>query len=178
MFELIFGLIWTLFSSIFVVVMFLAEDVPPFFILIIALFIIIGVFLFIKGLLKVIKNIKTNKYGEVCYGYINNIYPDGSYVNGSPEYKADIYTYIPSTNTTENISEIIGFDSLKYPVESYIVGKYYEGDINIEKRLDSFQELPLNAQYCFNNIEEQKKASENIIIINGQKYQKIDENNK
>ena len=163
----------------FIIALFFAEgDVGTFPFILISVFIIIGIVLIVKGLKKVIKNIKTNNYGEIVYGYIQNLYPDGNYVNGSTEYKADIYTYIPSTNSTETISEVIGFDSMKYPVNTYIKGKYYEGDINIEERVNSYQELPINAQYCFQTIEDQKVDNENIIIVNGMKYKKIEEDNK
>lgn len=177
MFELIFGIIWTLFSSIFVFVTFISEDVPLLFKFMMCIFLIIGIIMIIKGLQKVIKNMKTNNYGEICYGYIQNVYPDGSYVNGMPEYKADILTYIPSTNSTETISEIIGFNPMKYPTDSYVIGKYYEGDINLEEIVNNFEQLPINVQNCFSNIEEEKKKIEDIVVINGVRYKRIEEDN-
>jgi len=41
----------------------------------IGLFIVIGLVFLIKGIKKLAKDMKTNAYGEECYGYIQNLYP-------------------------------------------------------------------------------------------------------
>ena len=72
---------------------------------------------------------------KVSEHYTSNLYRsiDGSYVNDAPEYQADVYLYITSEGRTETITEIIGFDPMKYPIKSYVKVKYYQGDINIEE---------------------------------------------
>ena len=179
MFELIFGLIWTIFSMAFAIIMIFAEgteEIGIFPFIFISLFIIIGLFFLIKGIKKLIKDIKTNAYGEECYGYIQNLYPDGSYVNGNPEYKADILTYIPSKNNVEQITEVVGFDINKYPMNSYVKGRYYEGDINIEEKLESKNLIPADAMKFFNDTTTSNgtETNQDIIIVDGHQYKRID----
>ena len=99
MFEFVFSIIWLIFTGIFTFAGIMSSSsIDPMAIIVIVLFWIIGIFLFIKGLRKVIKNHKTEKYGEECYGIVNNIYPTGTYINHQPEFKADFIVYIPSLN--------------------------------------------------------------------------------
>lgn len=146
MFEIIFGSIWTLMVAIMTFLFYFAPEAairvngeevsqevfsamlgPK---ILFAIFWAIGLFMLFSGLKKVIKNAFTNTNGEPCFGRICDIYKSGAYVNGIPELKADILVYIPSINETQVISEIIGFDSFKYPKGSYVQLKYYNGDIN------------------------------------------------
>ena len=118
---------------------------------------------------------KTEKYGEICYGIVTNVYPDGSYVNNAPEYQADVYLYITSEGRTDTITEIIGFDPMKYPTKSYVKVKYYQGDINIIEGLNSIKDVPMATQRYFKEYEDFREQAEDIIIVNGKKYKRIDE---
>jgi hypothetical protein len=180
MFLFVFGLSWLLFSSLFLGIMIISTsqsgaEIPIFVFIILGLFVAIGLFMFIKGLKKIIQNKKTEKYGEICYGIITNVYPDGSYVNDAPEYQADVYLYITSEGRTETITEIIGFDPMKYPIKSYVKVKYYQGDINIEEGLSSIKDIPMATQRYFKEYEDFREQTEDIIIVNGKKYKRIDE---
>ena len=47
------------------------------------------------------------------------------YINEAPEYKAKIELINPETNQREVLDEIIGLNYFKYPVNSYVLCKYY-----------------------------------------------------
>ena len=160
--ELIFGIIWTLFSSFFFVIMLfssrnanIGEIIIP--ILIVSVFIIIGIVLITKGAKKIIKDRKTSKYGIPCYCIVRNILNTGTYVNGHPEFKVIVDVVNPNTNQIEELEEIIGFNSNKYPINSYLACKYYEGDINIDRIAsdnevsDSYKRLLVQSQNTVNN---------------------------
>ncbi len=180
MFLFVFGLVWFLFSVLFLAIMILStsqtgSEAPIFAYIIIGLFIAIGLYMLIKGIKKIIQNKKTEKYGEICYGIVTNVYPDGSYVNNAPEYQADVYLYITSEGRTDTITEIIGFDPMKYPTKSYVKVKYYQGDINIIEGLNSIKDVPMATQRYFKEYEDFREQAEDIIIVNGKKYKRIDE---
>ena len=196
MFNLIFGIIWTLFSSLFFVVFFgisfdnttsngevgfhfNSEFIIPF--LIICLFVGVGIFLIVKGARKVIKDSKTKKYGLPCYGVIRNVQQTGAYINEQPEYKAILDIINPNTNTVEQIEEIIGFDYNKFPIGSFVMCKYYEGDINFEHKIEpgevpsSFRDVLKPATYKseigYNDIV--FSDDREYVSIDGVKYKRI-----
>lgn len=139
MFELIFGSIWTAFvTPIFLFCLFVPGEqrggadmnLPLFAIFV--LFEYVGIYVLTRGLKTVIKDIKTKKYGIECYGIVSNIKPTGARANNNPEFKAIIDFINPETNEVDTLEEIIGFNYNKYPVYTYVLCKYYQGDINIE----------------------------------------------
>ena len=148
MFELIFGSVWTAFvTPIFLLCVFVPGEQRggvdmnlPLFVFF-ALFELIGLYLMFKGLRQVIHDFKTKKYGIECYGLISDIRPTGARVNNNPEFKAIIDFVNPETNEVETLEEIIGFNYNKYPVYTYVLCKYYQGDLNIEHRV-SDNEVP------------------------------------
>ena len=148
MFMFLFGLAWTAIVALLFYIFYisLAEQrggagMSPFLILFFIIFAVIGLSMLISGLKKIIKNIKTKKHGIKCYGIVSGIRNTGSYANGNPEYKAILNIVNPETNQLETIEEIIGFDYNKYPINSYVLCKYYQGDINFEN-LISGDEIP------------------------------------
>ena len=175
MVEFVFSIIWLIFTGIFTFAGIMSSSsIDPMAIIVIALFWIIGIFIFIKGLRKVIKNHKTEKYGEECYGIVNNIYPTGTYINHQPEFKADFIVYIPSLNKTETISEVIGLNYGKYPIQSLVKCKYYENDVNIQGLVD-YNSIPLNIRPNLDPYLPQShpQTTEDIITVNGVQYQKV-----
>ena len=140
MFKFLFGLVWTAFvTPIFIMVLLVpgeqrgGADMDPFMFIFFMIFEAIGLYMIISGLRKIIKDGKTKIHGVECYGIVDDIKPTGSYVNDRPEYKAIVNFINPETNKLETIEEIIGFYYDKYPVDSYVLCKYYKGDINFEK---------------------------------------------
>ena len=111
----------------------------------------------INGIKKVIANHKTKVSGEECYGLITDIYPDGNYVVGKAEYRAEIEVYIKEKNSIETILEVIGFNPNKYQINTFVYGKYYEGDFNIIEKVDSYQKLPPNIQQIFQQNRKEKE---------------------
>lgn len=176
MFELIFGCFWSLITSIMIIAYIKADEGIDFFLIIIlGLFLLIGIFLLVKGLKKIIANKKTEKLGEECYGQVKNIYPNGNSVNNRPQYNVDLLVYIQSKNNMETVTESIGFNANQYQINSFIKGKYYNGDINIKEVID-YNLIPLNVRPNFNHLisTETNTSNADIITVNGVKYKRID----
>ena len=107
---------------------------------------------------------------------IKNIYPNGNRVNGAPEFNADFLVYVSSKNTIEQVSESVGFNAFKYQPNTFIKGKYYNGDINIKETID-YNSIPLNVRPNFDHLisNNTNQTAEEIITVNGVKYKKMDE---
>lgn len=180
MFEMFFGMIWTTFMVFFTIIFYGSNNGvitvngqqvsqeefsnmiwPKIFI---GIFWLIGLFMLFQGLRKIIRNYLTNVNGEICYGKICNIYNSGAYINGMPEMKADVFVYIPSTQETKIISEVIGFNNIKYLTGDYLELKYYNGDINFERIIDS-SDIPLAAQNELMKVETNDNIDDNRVII-------------
>lgn len=175
MFDLLFGFFWTVFSiaMFFAVKKTTTGNIPLFVIGVLFLFIGVGVFVFVRAVWKVFKDYNTDKHGDDFYGFIEAVYPDGNYVNRLPEYKADVMVYEVSSGKSFKVSEVIGFDPNKYPINSYVKGKCCDGDINIKEKINDFNLLPLNVQNYFREIE--NSNSPDTIEVNGVKYKRVDE---
>ena len=148
MFKLIFGLIWIAMTTpifLYSFHSFNIQEIDPSFSMIMlatyALFELVGIIIFISGLKTILKDKKTSKNGTICYGIISDLKPTGSYINEKCELKAVVRFINPITNEEETKEEIVGFNENKYPIDSYVVCKYYNGDINIED-LASPNEIP------------------------------------
>lgn len=179
MFYFMFGGIWILVSTI-LLVSFVFVGMPAFAIAIPSLFEIIGIIVFGMGVRKFVKNKKTNKYGIECFGKVLDNSIVNMYTNGRPEYKASILVYIENENKTEVVEEIIGFERVLYPINSYVKVKYYKGDINFIESNIKYEQLSYNAQYILKNdvIEsnelDNSLDSEDEVTINGHKYRRVD----
>ena len=179
-----FGIIWTAISTlIFGIFLSIPSEQNDGAYLVILFFIIfefIGLYFLISGIKKIIKDKKTKKHGIQCYGIISEIQETGSYVNGSPEYKAILNIVNPETNQMETIEEIIGFHYNKYPINSYVLCKYYEGDINIEKIASEYEVpeyikeylVPVQQEPNYSNLE--FSSDREYVTIDGIKYKKIE----
>lgn len=186
MFEFLFGLAWVTFvTPIFILCLVVpgeqrnGADMNLFLFAFFVLFEVIGVFMIIRGLRKIIKDKKTKKHGINCYGIVNDIKVTGSYVNGNPEYKAIIEFVNPETNQLGSIEEIIGFDHNKYPINSYVLCKYYQGDINFENIVPE-NEIPgdikkylVPKQQVPNYFNLEFSDDREYVTIDGVKYKKI-----
>lgn len=189
MFEVIFGTIWTVFMAFFTFIFYSANTGtisvngqivsqeefnlmigPKIFI---GIFWIIGLMVLFRGLKKVITNYKTEKYGEVCYGRIIDIFRSGAYVNNVPELKASISVYIESTGTMEEVSEVIGLATKrKYKIGDYVEGKYYNGDINITSYIPEAM-IPSHIKSRFSTVNVNINGNDSI-FIDGVEYIKKD----
>lgn len=196
MFNLLFGIVWTLFSTMFFVIFFASSfsntsyngepginmDMSLIFpLLMMIVFIIIGIVLIVKGAKKVIKDSKTKKYGIPCYGIIQNLQRTGAYVNEQPEYKAILDVINPNTNMVEKIEEIVGFNYNKFPIGSFVICKYYEGDINFEHKIEP-SDVPSSYKEILKPVTYKSEISYNDIVfsedreyvtIDGVKYKKV-----
>ena len=150
MFKFIFGIEWTAFITIIFVTCLVIPgeqrggmNMNPLLFVFFMLFESIGLYMLITGLIKIIKDSKTEKYGMQCYGIIRDIKTTGASVNDKPEYKAILDFVNPETHQVETIEEIIGFDYNKYPINSYVSCKFYQGDINLEELIFN-DEIPLD----------------------------------
>ncbi len=168
MFELIFGLLFTIISTIILIVFLASGESNIIVLLVCGLFLIIGLIFMIKGLIKIIKDILTSKKGEECYGCVKDIQETGEYVNGAPIYKAEFNVYVESEYRTFELSEKIGMKPEKYPIGSYAKLKYYDNDINI---IESIEETSIPEE-----IKEKIKVDkmiDEIIEIDGIKYKRM-----
>lgn len=186
MFFFIFGLIWTIISTL-VLVISMNSNADTSAIIILFVFEAVGLIFLIKGLIELIRNFVTSKKGIICYGIIMNTSPTGSSVNGEAEYKADVVVYLEGENRIVNCTEKIGFKPEEYGYGSCVKLKYYKEDINfLEKNVD-FNMIPIIVQNALSEyyIDKSKKntasinsnviyLNNNIIEVNGVKYKKMD----
>ena len=136
------------------------------------IFWVIGIFILILGLKKIIKNAQTYELGEDCYGRIVDIKRTGASVNDVPELKAIVTVYIESLRTTQNIEEVIGLATKgEYQIGDYVEGKYYNGDINIASYIPE-NIIPLHIQDKLRNVKVNIDKDE--ITVGGVKYVRKD----
>lgn len=64
----------------------------------------------------------TDKYGEICHGLIMGI---------SPELIADIYVYLPATNSVSLVKYEITHDFEKFELGKHVKANFYNNDINV-----------------------------------------------
>lgn len=174
-FSLIFGGIWTLLSSIFLIVFYTPIPGTIYtingqsatyeeFTSLLAPKIAFGAFLFIGlvflaiGIFLVIKDVLTKNIGEECFAKVKDIRHTNVVINGYPELKALLLVYIPSLNATKEIYERVGTDPEKYPIGSLVKVKFRKNDVVIISKAD-INELSIVE-------EEQLKMNEDL--INGQ----------
>ena len=174
MFKLKFGLLWTLFvTPIFIMCLVIpgeqrgGVDMSPGLFIFFSIFEAIGLFLLVSGIKQVIKDKKTNKFGDITYGQIISIYGTGSRSNDKEELQAEILTYVSNQNTLKRFNEIIGFPPIIYNVGDFVQLKFYEDDINIIQTV-SENMIPNTVLTLLK--EETKK--QNTIIVNGEVYTK------
>ncbi len=136
MFELVFGLIWTAFSLLFVVIAFSAGGISALPVLgIMGIFIAVGVFLIVRGGKQVVKDYKTKKNGDEVYGMVIEICPSGASVNDRPIMNADVV--IAEVHGGVGVyTDTIGTDRNKYRIGDFLIVKHYDDDINIVSRVD------------------------------------------
>lgn len=193
MFELFFGLFWEAITT-FISVTFLAtggitQEGSLFLIIFFTVFHAIGIFMLVKGIRKIIRDNKTNKLGEECYGCVIDLHPNGNYVNGSPQLNAKVLIYVKSEAQTKEIEEYAGTGISKYNVGEYIKVKYYNNDINFIGKVTE-NEIPLDVKnYIYREtppiVPPQAQTpqqqgpivyyeSQDIVQVDGVRYKRID----
>ena len=183
----LFGLLWLIITTLFTIPILISQNnLDIFLILFILLFWAIGIFFVTKGIKKIITNRKTEKYGEDCFGRVKNIYPNGTMINHRPMYNIDVDVYIPSKQTMITITEEIGMDIGKYPLESIVKIKYYNNDINIKEVVD-YNSIPLKIREYFERYESSTNTQTtnvntstevaDVVTINGVQYKRMDSAN-
>lgn len=167
MLELIFGLVWTsIITPIFVLCLVVpgeqrgGADMNPQLFIFFVIFEIAGLWMIYLGAKKVKRNRDTNKYGKSCYGIVVDVQTTGTYMNGNPEYKAIVDLINPETNEVETLEEVVGYDEDLYPIDSFVLCKYYQGDINFEKKVMDF-DVPIEVRNKLDIIEENLEKNEN-----------------
>ena len=128
MIKLIIGIAFI----VFVLPLLLLVESEIFVVIILGIFLLVGLLLVISGLKNIIRDMKTKQYGVTCYGIVLYTEPSGTVVNGKVEYKASFQIINPQTFQPETVEEVLGSDASIYPEGSFVLCKYYEGDINLE----------------------------------------------
>ena len=95
------------------------------------LFVAIGIGLIVKGAKQIIRDRKTDVNGIDTYGFILKTFTTGNSINNLPELKAEILTYLEDERTVKVFEEVVGYDSDKYNMGTYLRLKQFEDDINI-----------------------------------------------
>jgi len=119
----------------------------------------IGIIILVIGIKKYKTDKATEKFGDECYAKIVNVYPSGTTVNGRREFKADFLVYVSMSRAVKKIAEIIGFDPVDFPVNSYARVKYYNNDINI-KEIISVNSVPVNIRDAIESYKKQPIAND------------------
>lgn len=166
MFELLFGLFIIVFVSIFFL---FGSRIGLFALSILLIFLAVGLYLFIVGVIRIIRNFSTSLKGEECYSFVSNIVPTGKLVNDNPIYKALFVTYVPSLYDTREVYEEIGIDSSKYPIGSFVKVKYYNDDVNIIEIVDE-SVIPLE---IVSKIKTDVDVAPDEITVDGVKYKRV-----
>ena len=200
MFELIFGLIWTAFTSLFLFLMYGIPSMnytvngnsvtreefhsmlgPKLFI---GMFLGIGIFLIIHGARKVIRNMQTKVNGEECFGRVLAIAKTGTYINERPVYKAQVLLISNVEGTDYTIWEEIGFNPRRFQIGEYIKVLYYKGDINFidEEEYSTQYDIPEDTKRYLNDLSQDliPTSNDDSILIDGVRYIREDSinNNK
>lgn len=192
MFHLLFGIAWTAFSSLFMFLIFLADETETnsgfmnellFPKILISVFILIGISLIISGIKQILRNKKTNAIGKISFGKILSIFPNGTYVNNKPYFDANILV-VHDDRTVCMYKETIGRNKHNYKIGDYLKVKYYNGDINIIEKVSDISiplttrediELELKNNKIYEEYNEMETIIENdYVIIDGIKYVKED----
>ncbi|MBQ4282467.1 MAG: hypothetical protein IJB96_00880 [Lachnospira sp.] len=137
MFELVFGLILTVFSATMLVIVWITSGggaIPV--ILFILLFVAIGLFVMWRGLKKVIANRATDKNGLPAFGLVIDVRPSGTRINDRDVLNAEV-VIVEDTGVTGRYIESIGTSYNNYRVGDYVLVKYYNDDINIIAKADA-----------------------------------------
>ena len=183
--KLIFGLVWELFVGVFFLICIFAGVLDLFVILFFLLFLLAGGFVLYLGIKDILKDRKTSANGEICYGIITNIDSDSSsvQVNGQSQYKATVDFYVSSMNCMKSLSESVGYKFGKYSIGSCVKIKFYNDDINIIENNIDINTLPYNIQDYLKGVKQNNAVpdglytgEENVIIINGVRYIRDDNN--
>lgn len=144
-------------------------------------FFAVGIFFIIKGIRKILEDGRTEAYGEETFAQLIDLFPTGFFINGIPEIKGVFCVYMPLENTTEIINEVVRFDNaLIYPIGSFFIVKYFNGDINIQKKI-SVGEIPNEIKEKLDNdilSKEYLEKNSGVIMIDGVKYKKVEEQKK
>ena len=157
MFNLVFGLFWTivsaicLASSISVAVSDYNDKEIIWAILLSGGFVVIGVIFVFFGIKKIVRDKRTDKYGEICYARITDVKYNGNSTNGAKYYDAYARVYVESRDEFVEAHDDIGKDPMKYPVDSYVAVRFLDGDVNFEYVVPSFDGLPMHIRDKFDN---------------------------
>ena len=179
MFEFKFAILWLGFMTVFTGLLLGSGGIGAFIAgsFVIIPFWIIGIYLLKRGIDKISIDKQTDNFGEECYGLITDIYPSGSYANNIPELKANVTIYIPSSHEVMDVSEILGMANKVefYRVGSYVLLRYFEGDINFECVIDE-ETLPIDAREQLSSSDSliNTKKINDTIVIDGVEYVRND----
>ena len=139
----------------------------------------IAVLLIFSSLKKMVRNKKTSRHGEKCYGKILDCVKSGASVLNKFEYKIIASVYVPSLQKRLILEEIVGYDNDdEYPKDSYCELLYYNGDINVvgvvkENEVPHLTLERLNEEEVKNEYKEYKQSRKEKEVMTSEKAEKI-----
>ena len=178
-FLIVFGAIWTAFTAFITLIMIFASGIMQSVIDstnapiskavtilpalgFMSIFWIIGIIILGLGIKKYKQDKATENFGQECYAKIVNVYPSGTRINNRMEFKADFLVYVPMRGNVIKVAEIIGFNPVDYPVNSYAKVKYYNNDINFIENL-SIDRVPVNIRDSIDNYKQNQGPTNNTV---------------
>lgn len=188
MFELIFGVVWTTFSSFFIYgFYFLADEVevngeivsqtefsqmlfPKIFM---GLFLLIGIFMIIDGLRKIIKAISIHTNGVEKIATIKNIPSPTLFINDVPYCNAVVLIEDEMGNEVEVVSNNT-FRQGEFNIGDCVVAKYYNGMVSLVGPAEGYETLnTIQSEINYNYQNDQfyhNNQQNDYVTINGKKH--------
>lgn len=151
-FKVVFGCIWsaaTIIIGISIIVGlegYAGEKEIAFVICYLAIFLAIGLFVTFLGVRKYIMDVKTEKFGELCYGLVQRVKISGKDSEDGKYIKARVKVYIQSYDVVDEAEEEVlcekSTDENDYAEGDFVRVKYYNGDINFVSKIASPFDIP------------------------------------
>ena len=139
----------------------------------------IGTLLIILGLIYLVKELNTQRYGKECYGKVEDIKESGASINEQPEYISTVLIINPETSQIEEYQENTGYNVDRYPIGSFVLCKHYKKDINVDHLVPE-EEVPLSIRERLDTVpiesssEIELSVDRDYITIDNIKYKKED----
>lgn len=103
-------------------------------------FLLLGIYLIIKGLRKIASDVEASSKGEKCFGMIKSVHRMGDNL-----YNYEVAVYIEKINKVE----VTYFDSLfDYKVGTFVVTNYYDREARLVEEI-SVHSIPIEIQKKF-----------------------------
>ena len=175
--SIIFGLMILFLITPVIVLAIITEEMTVELFFFLMVFETVGIAFLISGIMLVIKNIKIKIFAKSCYGAVNEIKQLPTDLDEDDKYKAIIKVFNPEKNVYEEIEKDV--DKNIYQVNSFLLCKYYKGEVYIQKIVPS-SEVPEDVrtnlfptQEQIHNMHIEISLNKEYVYIEKTRYKKI-----